>query len=65
MHTETRGEKDEGAHAWHGLMMSQGTKAGGTGIYNRGFPGKHERGTTGHNNGIVIWMYTTQVNTNL
>ncbi len=32
-HTETTGEKDKGARAWHVLMMSQRTKTGGTGIY--------------------------------
>ncbi len=39
MHTKTKQEKDEGAHAWHMLMMSQKTKEGDTGIYRRGFPG--------------------------
>ncbi len=39
MHTETKGEKDEGARAWHVHMTSQRTKTGGTGIYIRGFPG--------------------------
>ncbi len=36
---ETKGEKDEGAHAWHVHMTSQRTKTGGTEIYIRGFPG--------------------------
>ncbi len=39
MHTETKQEKDEGARAWHVLMMSQSTKEGGMGIYKRGFLG--------------------------
>ncbi len=37
--TETKQAKDKGAHAWHVLMTSQGTKEGGMGIYKRGFLG--------------------------
>ncbi len=37
MHTETKQEKGEEAHAWYVLMMSQRTKEGGTEIYKRGF----------------------------
>ncbi len=39
MHTRTKQEKDEGARAWHVLIMSQRTKEGGMGIYRRGFLG--------------------------
>ncbi len=39
MHTETKQQNEEGAHALDMLMMSQRTKTGGTGIYIRGFPG--------------------------
>ncbi len=39
MHTKTKQEKDEGAHAWQVLMTSQRTKEGVTGIYIRGLPG--------------------------
>ncbi len=39
MNTETKGEKDKGARAWHVHMTSQRTKTAGTGIYIRGFPG--------------------------
>ncbi len=39
MHTETKQEKDEEAHAGHLLMMLQRTNEGGTGIYKRGFLG--------------------------
>ncbi len=38
-HTKTKGEKDKGAHSWHVPMTAQRTKAGGTGINKRGFPG--------------------------
>ncbi len=39
MYTETKQEKDKGARAWHMLITSQRTKAGGTGNYMKGFPG--------------------------
>ncbi len=33
MHTMTKQEEDEGAHAWHMHVMSQRTMEGGLGIY--------------------------------
>ncbi len=38
-HRETKQEKDKRALARHVLMMSQRTKEGGMGIYQRGFLG--------------------------